>query len=224
MEEEPQSFDHHILSMTDPHDLFVKVTKGNKTVSHRLDEIIKLEPEPAPINGFTASFLELDANSILYKAQLRRYAATRRKPIKWEDLYDTKVNFHLKLNQKSITHSRVKGFMWLFYLHALPVGTRLRGKDTDPSCKICGEEESISHMAHQCHTANTTWKLVTKEWLARTGQDEWFSNPTLSKMFFDKTLKKAHGRSSEHSVTLRCITSGKTDVMCTTAGVHPYPQ
>ena len=80
--------------------------------------------------------------------------------------------------------------MWLFYSHALPVRTRLRGKDADTSCKICGREESISHMASLCPKAKITWKLVTKEWLARTGQEKWFDNPTLPNIFFDKSIEK----------------------------------
>ena len=53
------------ISITDPHDLLVKVAKDTKIVSYQLDEIVNLEPEAAPVNGFTANLLELDANSIL---------------------------------------------------------------------------------------------------------------------------------------------------------------
>jgi hypothetical protein len=173
------------IAMTDPHDLYVKTLKRGKLTAHRLDKVILLEPEPAPINGFTPEYLELDANSILYRAQLYRYAELKRKPIKWEDTYRIKVNPLMGLSSAGMTHSKVKGFMWLFYTHALPVATRMWGKETSQECKICGQRETIAHMSVDCLTARTTWKLVTKEWFARTAQPGWFINTSLENMFFN---------------------------------------
>ena len=185
IEEEPSSFDSINIAMTDPHDLYVKTLKRGKLTAHRLDKVILLEPEPAPINGFTPEYLELDANSILYRAQLYRYAELKRKPIKWEDTYRIKVNPLMGLSSAGMTHSKVKGFMWLFYTHALPVATRMWGKETSQECKICGQRETIAHMSVDCLTARTTWKLVTKEWFARTAQPGWFINTSLENMFFN---------------------------------------
>ena len=132
-----------------------------------------------------ATFLAKEGNSVLYKAQLYRYAKTGRKPIRWEAIYNTKVNALLKINMNSFAHSKVKGFMWLFYTHALPVGARMRGKEANTPCGICGGRETIDHMAHHCPTAKLTWRLVAKEWFARTGQEEWLTNHSFAKTFFD---------------------------------------
>jgi hypothetical protein len=47
----------------------------------------------------------------------------------------------------TFAHSKVKGFMWLFCSHALPVGTRMRGKNARTKCPYCYEEEDIHHMS-----------------------------------------------------------------------------
>ena len=49
------------------------------------------------------------------------------------------------------------------------------------------------------------------------------TTPPSPRCSLTKPWKKAHGRSSEHSGILHCITSGNTDVTCTTTGVHSYP-
>ena len=193
IEEAPTSFDTCNIAMTDPHDLYVKTLKRGKVTAHRLDKVILTEPEPAPINGFTPDYLELDANSILYRAQLYRFAELRRKPIKWEETFRVKVNPLIKQSTAGMTHSKVKGFMWLFYTHALPVATRMWGNDTTHNCKICGQRETIAHMSVECLTARTTWKLVTKEWFARTAQPGWYTNPSLVNMFFNLEKSKDMG-------------------------------
>ena len=51
--------------------------------------------------------------------------------------------------------------MWLFYSHALPVGSRMRGKDVNTSCPRCNHHtEDIEHMAFDCEWAADVRFLV----------------------------------------------------------------
>jgi hypothetical protein len=59
--------------------------------------------------------------------------------------------------------STVKGFMWLFCSHALPVGTRLRGKKAKIECPQCRKPENIRHMTFDCPVAKYIRKMVFKE-------------------------------------------------------------
>ena len=74
--------------------------------------------------------------------------------------------------------------MWLFISHALPVGTRLRGKDTDPSCPHCGKDEDICHMAYDCPMARDVRYMVFREWWHRTGDLLPCTNPSFTRAFF----------------------------------------
>ena len=215
LEEEPKTFDNHVMALTDPRDIFVKSIKGTKKITHRIDEIVNIEPEPQIGGAMVTGFLTLDANSVLYKAQLYRYTNTRRKPIRWEEIFNTKINSLLELNMTNFTHSKVKGFMWLFYTHDLPVGARLRGKEANTPCKICGGRETIDHMASHCPTSKTTWKLVAKEWFARTGQESWFCNPSLSRQFFNIEQVKLMWREQRtlRDITLHNIWKNRCEVM-----------
>ncbi|XP_056842864.1 uncharacterized protein LOC130495483 [Raphanus sativus] len=57
---------------------------------------------------------------------------------------------------------KVKNFSWKILKRAIPVGARLveRHIDTDPRCKRCGQNESITHMLFQCHYARKVWLLA----------------------------------------------------------------
>ena len=96
-------------------------------------------------------FMKMNENSELYKAQLKILAITNIKPNAWERDYSAD---HLKLRslaRKSWAHSRIRGFNWLLASHALPVATRMRGKDSHNTCKCCGKaDETIRHMAYSC--------------------------------------------------------------------------
>jgi hypothetical protein len=72
---------------------------------------------------------------------------------------------------------KVKGFMWLFTSHALPVGTRLHGKDACNRCPHCMEVEDIKHMAYDCCVAQYIRKKVFKERWFRTTESRWYNHP-----------------------------------------------
>ena len=115
-------------------------------------------------------FIKLNENSELYKAQLKISAITNIKPNAWERDYGTD---HLKLRnltRKSWAHSRVRGFNWLLASHALPVASRMRGKDSCSTCKCCGKaDETIRHMSYGCKWAKDVRNIVFTEWWGRTG-------------------------------------------------------
>jgi hypothetical protein len=64
----------------------------------------------------------------LYQAQLLRSCTTSIKVNAWVRDYGADLQVMCKLHLKTYAHSKVKGFMWLFCRHALPVCTRLQGK------------------------------------------------------------------------------------------------
>ena len=115
-------------------------------------------------------FIKLNENSELYKAQLKITTVTKIKPNAWENDYGTD---HLKLRnlaRKSWAHSRIKGFNWLLASHALPVASRMHGKDSSSTCKCCGvADETIRHMVYDCKWAKAVRKMVFTEWWGRTG-------------------------------------------------------
>jgi hypothetical protein len=60
--------------------------------------------------------------------------------------------------------SKIKGFIWIFCSHALPVSTRLRGKKGKIECPQCRKPEDTRYMAVDCPVAKYICKIVFKEW------------------------------------------------------------
>jgi hypothetical protein len=85
-----------------------------------------------------------------------------------------------KLHLSTFAHSKVKGFMWLWCSHALPAGSRLRGKDANSACPHCGEIEDIRHMTYDCMVAANIRDIVFTEWWARTTDSKWVMRSTFN--------------------------------------------
>lgn len=60
------------------------------------------------------------------------------------------------------TAPKIKTFVWKALKRALPVGTRLvdRHISADPSCKRCGNPESINHLFIHCQFAQEVWRTA----------------------------------------------------------------
>lgn len=60
------------------------------------------------------------------------------------------------------TAPKIKMFVWKTLKRALPVGTRLvdRHITADPSCKKCGNPESIDHLFIHCQFAQQMWQAA----------------------------------------------------------------
>jgi hypothetical protein len=95
----------------------------------------------------------------------------------WERNYGVDLKEICKTQFNTFVHSKVKSFMWLFTSHALPVGTRLRCKETDNRCPYCMEVEDIKHMAFDCIVAKNIHDMVFTEWWSRTTESWWFNHP-----------------------------------------------
>jgi hypothetical protein len=87
---------------------------------------------------------------------------------------------------KQYAHSKVKSFMWLFTSHALPVGIRLRRKETDNRCPHCTEVEDIKHIAFDCTIAKNIRDMVFMEWWSHTTESWWLNHPKFEEAFFNE--------------------------------------
>jgi hypothetical protein len=74
--------------------------------------------------------------------------------------------------------------MWLWCSHALPAGTRLRGKDASLAYLHCRKTEDIRHMTFDCIMAAYIRKIVFTEWWARTTDSKWVMQPSFKNTFF----------------------------------------
>lgn len=107
------------------------------------------------------------ANRILYEAQLRSRVKTSQKMNKMETMTGRELATTVGQNWKSAASSKVKGFMWLFWNHALPVGERMFGSDPDRSCPRCGSLETYRHCMFKCKWVKETLDIVAQEWAMR---------------------------------------------------------
>jgi hypothetical protein len=89
------------------------------------------------------AFIKRNENSRLYQAQMFRSCINSIKENVWVRDYGVDLEKVCKLHLSTFAHSKVKGLMWLWCSHALPAGTRLRGKDTNSACPHCGEIETL---------------------------------------------------------------------------------
>ena len=162
---------------------------GAELIKLTLEDILAQEDEPMPGEKFGPAFLKKVDNSRLYTAQLFRKHNFYIKENKWALKYNININKPRNEQNRSIAHSRVKGFMWLFYSHALPVKDRLHGSGSK-DCPLCGGKETIKHMAASCEIAKATRKLVYKEWHGRTGDA---TSTKFRNSFFSPTQKTLRG-------------------------------
>jgi hypothetical protein len=132
---------------------------------------VKMTPEDILIDEenmslaekYSPEFIKCNQNSSLYKAQMFWNYVNKIKIKKWVENY--KINLQ-KVRQKHLSifaSSKIKGFMWLFCSHALPVGTRLQGKKAKIECPQCRKPEDKRHMAFDCPVAKYTCKMVFKK-------------------------------------------------------------
>jgi hypothetical protein len=92
----------------------IKVTPG---------EILIDEEDMCPTKQYGPGFIKCNYNSKLYKAQLLWACVNTIKVNAWVRDYDINLARVRREHLNTFTHSKVKGFMWLFCNHALLVGT-----------------------------------------------------------------------------------------------------
>jgi hypothetical protein len=151
--------DTYLIIGVDDNGNKIKVTPG---------EILIDEEDMCPTEQYGPEFIKHNYNSKLYKAQLLQACINTIKVNTWVRDYNINLARVQREHLNTFAHSKVKGFMWLFCSHALPVGTRMRGKKAGTKCLHFYEEEDIHHMAFDCTTARYIRKIVFKEWWSHT--------------------------------------------------------
>jgi hypothetical protein len=158
---------------------------GNK-IKVTLGEILIDEEDMCPTEQYGLEFIKRNYNSKLYKAQLLQACINTIKINAWVRDYNINLARVRREHLNTFAHSKVKGFMWLFCSHELPVRTRMRGKKAGTKCPHCYEEEDIQHMAFDCTTARYIRKIVFKEWWSHTKDHAWSHNHGFKETFFFK--------------------------------------
>jgi hypothetical protein len=139
-----------------------------------------------PIEQYGPAFIKRNKNGQLYKSQMFRSCTNSIKENAWERDYGVDLKEIRKTHLNTFAHSKVKGFMWLFTSHVLPVGTRLRHKETNNRCPHCIEVEDIKHMAFDCIVAKNIRDMVFTEWLSYTIESWWLNHPKFEEAFFNE--------------------------------------
>jgi hypothetical protein len=139
-----------------------------------------------PFEQYGPAFIKRNENGRLYKSQMFRSCTNSIKENAWERDYGVDLKEIRKTHLNTFAHSKVKGFMWLFTSHALPVGARLRRKETDNRCPHCMEVEDIKHMAFDCIVAKNIRDMVFTEWWSRTTESWWLNHPKFEEAFFNE--------------------------------------
>jgi hypothetical protein len=91
-----------------------------------------------PVEHDGPSFINRNENGRLYKCQMFRACSSSIKENTWVRDYGIDLKEVRRAHLNTYANSKVKGFMWLFTSYALPVGTRLCGKD---ACNRCAPTE-----------------------------------------------------------------------------------
>jgi hypothetical protein len=139
-----------------------------------------------PIEQYGPAFIKRNKNGQLYKSQIFRSCTNSIKENIWERDYGVDLKEICKTHLNTFAHSKVKGFMWLFTSHALPVGTRLCCKETNNRCPHCMEVEDIKHMAFDGIVAKNIRDMVFMEWWTGTTESWWLNHPKFEEAFFNK--------------------------------------
>jgi hypothetical protein len=140
---------------------------GNQVISFKELKRTQL----IPTQEFGPKFFKGDGNKKLYLSQLRLVSQTakggKEKYIKWLNIVsEDKLNVSIRRNWKGYSSSVIQSFRWLLLMHALPTKSRMM-QDEDTSCIFCGEEETISHLFHECPFAMYIWQDVINKWNER---------------------------------------------------------
>jgi hypothetical protein len=118
------------------------------------------------LDKYSPVFMKRHFNQYLYEAQLLNQEELYKKENKWNLKYEIDVQKNINQVFHSITSSKVKGFMWLFFNHALPVKGRWYGSN-DQECASCHKEETIMHALWECNLAKDTFDYINKECVYR---------------------------------------------------------
>jgi hypothetical protein len=155
-------------------DTYLVIGVDNDSSKIKITTSILMDEEDMHLTEqYSPKFIKRNYNSKLYKAQLFRTCKNTIKVNAWVRDYNVNLTRVRREHLNTFAHSNVKGFMWLFCSHALPVGTRMRGKNANSKCPHCHEEEDVFHMAFDCTMARYIRKTVFKEWWSRTGDHRW---------------------------------------------------
>ena len=96
---------------------------------------------------FSPKFPKSMKNKWLYRAQLRRRRNLKRKDNKWDMCWNLNTDIAWRELKRLPVQSNVKGFLWLFVNHALPVAGRSWGeadKSCPPLCPRSGRYQPLS--------------------------------------------------------------------------------
>jgi hypothetical protein len=135
--------------------LVTGIDKDGYKVKTTLEQICINDEDMRPTEQYGPAFIKRN----VIKPKCLEPAST---PLKhaWVRDYSVDLEQVRKLRLNTFAHSKVKGFMWLWCSHALPAGTRLRGKYASLACPHCGKTEDIRHMTYDCIVAAYIREIV----------------------------------------------------------------
>jgi hypothetical protein len=192
--------------------LVTRIDEDGYKVKTTLEQICINDEDICPTEQYGPAFIKRNENSRLYQAQMFRTCINSMKENARVRDYSVDLEQVRKLHLNTFAHSKVKGFMWLWCSHALPAGTRLRGKDASSACPHCGKTEDIRHMTYDCIVAAYIREIVFTEWWACTTDSKWVMQP----FFEDAFLTRITALWQEllgPSITLPHTTFGKIGAM-----------
>jgi hypothetical protein len=167
-------------------DLYMVAGVDKNSHKHKLylKDILLEEEDMPPTERFGLAFIKRNENSHVYKAYVERTLTGYIKVNAWVRDYNVDLPRMCKEQFNTSVHSKIKGFIWLFCSHTLPVASRLRRKEANNKCPICGLTEDIWHMAYECQDARTTQNMVFREWWSRTRDHTWSTSESFTRDFF----------------------------------------
>jgi hypothetical protein len=166
--------------------LVIRIDEDGYKVKTTLEQIFINDEDMRPTEQYGPAFIKRNENSRLYQAQMFRTCINSIKVNVWVRDYSVDLEQVRKLHLNTFAHSKVKGFIWLWCIHVLPAGTRLRGKDASSACLHCGKTEDIRHMTYDCIVAAYIREIVFTEWWACTTDSKWVMQPSFENGFFNE--------------------------------------